>query len=1178
MKRLTVAVMLLLGVVFSVQGQEQKTKLTTCPAGWTAGPDADWKIFWNDALVEAHQSGKKIFVLSTGSDWCGESIKLRRDVLLSDAFKNHAKKKLVLLFLDCSRESLPEDQKKHNQIVRQSLGMEENVSSAAVFAVDSRRLGVLGNGNGTASDCVDRLEMILSEKGELIKSGHVPEIFIDGYDGAGLEEGDEEKMLDRKSQVELKKLAAAVRAKKLAEAEKEINAVENRRGKLDAEMKAKIGSPALQEAKTNAVKWTYEVIDGGIFLGGRAEKRKWVRTNAVAGEMPGRLVIPEIIDGKPVRGIGERAFSRCDWLESVVIPPGVTNIGCASFESCRALRSVIVPEGVTHIGEWAFSGCRGLRVVTLPSTAKSIGNYSFDGCEGLLSMSVPQGVERIGWEAFRFCRGLKSVTIPSSLTSIGHQAFRGCSGLRAFFVDDANPSYSARNGLLCSKDGQKVIASVIGDVKIPEGTAVVGAEAFSVYDVLSRKTVIKSVSIPDGVTAIGNGAFYDCREIESLTFSPGVMQIGESAFGNCRGLKSVALPKNLTNIGPCAFIGCTALASITIDSSNAYFCSVDGVLYNKTLTELVCWPEGKTELTTIPDSVTNVADCALLKCRAMADDDGLIVVNGILCRYVGNASAVTIPSTVSRIGASAFSGCSGLRSVVIPSSVTHIGRYAFLDCKELKSVTIPGCVESLSEKFCSKVSEVTLADGVTSVKDGLFSGCSEITSVTIPEGVTNIGDCAFEYCHGLSSVKLPKSLTSIGERAFSGCSGLKSVAIPVGVTSIGYGAFEDCTRLSLVVIPACVERMPATFQDTCSRISEVVIADGVTSIADCAFSGCSGLESVVIPPSVTKIGDCAFYGCSRLKSVTIPASVTSIGVGAFEGCAKLKIASDVVRRLDVEQDKIQVCLNLKYAKAEDVKRTLDALGPAKGVLGVKADRARNLLTVLAATTSVLHEIVGLVDRLDVPATGGMSILKYFPRHHSPDSLASAVNAVLGEGVASVTPDTNVVVARIPMRSDLQTECREILDISDLYEGKWVVVLDVRRVPKVKSVREARLKVDWQVFDPASGCRLSANVKGSNSCELFGRLDRDDPSSAFCLKVEPRWMGGGNLLLKWDFCGTEDGDGRFGMSGASVVNREQMKDIGGVMRSESRGFFGLGKSDELDTAYLLRVGVYGMEEW
>jgi hypothetical protein len=114
---------------------------------------------------------------------------------------------------------------------------------------------------------------------------------------------------------------------------------------------------------------------------------------------------------------------------------------------------------------------------------------------------------------------------------------------------------------------------------------------------------------------------------------------------------------------------------------------------------------------------------------------------------------VTIPSSVTSIGNSAFSGCRGLTSVTIPSSVTSIGNSA-------------------------------------------FSGCRGLTSVTIPSSVTSIGVWAFYGCSGLTSVTIPSSVTSIGNSAFFACSGLTSVTIPSSVTSIGFEAFSECSRIS----------------------------------------------------------------------------------------------------------------------------------------------------------------------------------------------------------------------------------------------------------------------------------------------------------------------------------------------------------------------------------------------
>ena len=87
---------------------------------------------------------------------------------------------------------------------------------------------------------------------------------------------------------------------------------------------------------------------------------------------------------------------------------------------------------------------------------------------------------------------------------------------------------------------------------------------------------------------------------------------------------------------------------------------------------------------------------------------------------------ITIPSSITSIGISAFRTCSGLTSVTIPNSVTSIGSEAFDGCRGLTSVTIP--------------------NSVTSIEAFVFNSCSSLTSVTIPNSVKSIGQNAFQYC------------------------------------------------------------------------------------------------------------------------------------------------------------------------------------------------------------------------------------------------------------------------------------------------------------------------------------------------------------------------------------------------------------------------------------------------
>jgi len=133
----------------------------------------------------------------------------------------------------------------------------------------------------------------------------------------------------------------------------------------------------------------------------------------------------------------------------------------------------------------------------------------------------------------------------------------------------------------------------------------------------------------------------------------------------------------------------------------------------------------------------------------------------------------------------------------------------------------------------SKVKQVIIGDGVTTIGVSAFHGCSSLTSVTIGNGVTTIGNFAFYNCSSLTSVTIPNSVTTIGRGAFYGCSSLTSVTIGNGVTTIWGGAFQGC-----------------------SSLTSVTIGNGVTTIWSDAFYGCGNVKQIScdaeLPPNCTR--------------------------------------------------------------------------------------------------------------------------------------------------------------------------------------------------------------------------------------------------------------------------------------------------------------------------------------
>ncbi len=134
----------------------------------------------------------------------------------------------------------------------------------------------------------------------------------------------------------------------------------------------------------------------------------------------------------------------------------------------------------------------------------------------------------------------------------------------------------------------------------------------------SGELVIPSAIEGYPVTSIGDWAFSSCTSLASITIPNSVTSIGVCAFSLFDSLTSITIPNSVTSIGEDAFWYCDSLTSINVDSNNATYSSIDGVLYSKGKTELIRCPEGKTSVT-IPNSVTSIGDYAFDGCDSLTD-------------------------------------------------------------------------------------------------------------------------------------------------------------------------------------------------------------------------------------------------------------------------------------------------------------------------------------------------------------------------------------------------------------------------------------------------------------------------------------------------------------------------------------------------------------------------------
>lgn len=215
---------------------------------------------------------------------------------------------------------------------------------------------------------------------------------------------------------------------------------------------------------------------------------------------------------------------------------------------------------------------------------------------------------------------------------------------------------------------------------------------------------------------IGNHAFSECSELESINIPNSVTEIGNWAFYLCRNLSSIKVPNNAINIGCQAF-------------------------------DKTAWLLEKQK------------------------ENPLVIINNILIDGSTCKGDVIVPDNVTSICTRAFWECSGLTSISLPNSVTSIGDDAFYKCGKMTSITLPDSITNIGAgafSNCSVLSSIALPEGILTINKNTFSNCKMLSSITVPNSVTSIGYRAFFYCSELKSIIIP-NVESIDENAFEFC-------------------------------------------------------------------------------------------------------------------------------------------------------------------------------------------------------------------------------------------------------------------------------------------------------------------------------------------------------------------------------------------------------------------------
>ena len=648
-----------------------------------------------------------------------------------------------------------------------------------------------------------------------------------------------------------------------------------------------LASCSSKEERQEEYVLTYELSEDGSY---------YILKEVSQGNMPD-LVIPSEYAGKPVKEIKEGALKDSwgakDYIKNVIIEEGITKIGIYAFFGLN-ITSITLPDSVMNIGarafentdyyndesnwengvlyigkhlikakdtntdgnpmlgkytikedtiyiaEEAFAESENLRGVTIPDSVKKIDSYAFSDCDNLESVTIGEGVEEICYWAFNSCDSLTSVVIPENVTVMGEDAFTG----KALTI--YSEYASVPDGWEASIDGRfpwdwdhvDIVWDCNNNDEDEYGYSytVIDGLRYGIQDgkaeVVSQPKNIIKADIPSKITY--KGMEYPVTYISPEAFSEGI-------------LTEVYIPDSITYLMYNTFFEAENLTDIYVSYNNENYTSIDGVLYNKEVTELLFYPHGKTDAEfVIPNSVASIFQYAFDEATNRFYDDSL--------------TSITLGASVSYI-----------------YGLDFLFENGFL--AEIK-------VDKENENYSSIDGNLYSKDGTCLLR---YARGKTDTKFVIPNGVTEIGNEAFCNCTNLTEIKIPTGVNAIGWRTFADCENLVNITIADTVTDIGDDAFyntgyynnEDNWENGVLYIGKHL--IDAMIEED-SDIETYNIKEGTLSIASNAFLN---FTRVIMPNSVIVISSQAFFRCGNLKEIVISNSVIKIGSSAFEYCENL---------------------------------------------------------------------------------------------------------------------------------------------------------------------------------------------------------------------------------------------------------------------------------------------------
>lgn len=587
-----------------------------------------------------------------------------------------------------------------------------------------------------------------------------------------------------------------------------------------------------------------------------------------------KVIIPSFVNGYKVTAIAKDCFASCN-MQWVYFPDTVTHIYDAAFGKQLTVAVFENAENLEYIDRNAFIG-------TMYETDLNAKNNGFSVIGGILircsakgNVVFPDNITEIVGNAF--VGSVKTITVNDGCKIINSSAFAGIWSVEWILIPSS-----------VEKIGEKLISDPRIYFKCEAGSY---AEKYCINSSYSYEIINADEYEWQYVIENGNVVLIKYRGEEAHVIVPyeiggmPVVEISDGCFKNVKILRSVYISGNVKSIGNEAFYGTENM-------------------------EMVMFAD-KSRITFIGYSVFENSGVI----EYLADENGCVVINGILAAYCGGEDVIFSQNIISVAG-KVFCNNDKIKTVVINPGCTAIGSEAFADANNTIEIFIPDSVRKIEDDSFNNDSEIVIKcygnsyatdfarkygyttniikrDFEYTVKDGYvtltkYTGSDKnviLPSIVEKYTVKYIGEGCFENMD-IESVWISETIVSIECNAFRGCTNLKTVnfANEAGIKYIGEQAFrgtlfENMTGVdenNAVIINGILIRHFGS--------GEVIVSADVEGIAGGAFYDRQDVTKITISQGCKWISSNAFTQMHSLEYVVIPESVTSIEPDVFAQC------------------------------------------------------------------------------------------------------------------------------------------------------------------------------------------------------------------------------------------------------------------------------------------------------